>query len=144
MCRNTESLEMLIVLHLIAQLVRRHFLWFIFGLIGFLVALFIWWSIHWIWQPINISHGFLTPKGYSATSMFLGQPGIFQFTSLIFHGISNQFPCLPVGKTTPWSHPVKFWKFYIFFGESSSRHWDRVYWDRVYLMMKIVLIVNFI
>ena len=44
-------------------------------------------------------------KGYSATSVFLGQPGICHFTSLNFHIIPDWFPWgLPSGKTTPRSH----------------------------------------
>ena len=54
------------------------------------------------------SQRLLTLKGYSANSMFLGQPGICQFTSPNFHIIFDQFPCcLPGWNTIPRPHPGK-------------------------------------
>ena len=57
---------------------------------------------------MKYSQKLLTLKGYSATSMLLGQPGICQFTSPNFHIIFDRFPgCLPGGNTIPRSHPGK-------------------------------------
>ena len=65
---------------------------------------------------------FLTLKGYSAISVFLGQPSLYifksaqyirQFTSLYFQIILGGFRCLP---------GEKFWKIDIFPGESSRPH----------------------
>ena len=72
---------------------------------------------------MKYSQIFLTLKGYSAISMFLDQPGICQFTLLNFHIIPGRCPWrLPGWKATPRSHPGKFWKIFIFPGESGSPH----------------------
>ena len=52
--------------------------------------------------------------------LFWGQPGIWQFSSLIFH---DRFLCLPDGKTTSWPHPGKFLKMLHFPKELGSPHW---------------------
>ena len=52
-------------------------------------------------------------KGYSATTMFLGQPGICHFTSLNLHIIPDWFP---------WGLPSR--KFFIVLGELSCPHWE--------------------
>ena len=79
---------------------------------------------------MKYSQRFLTFKGYSATSMFLGQPGICQFTSLNFHIIPNRFPwCLPGGETISRSHPGKFLKIFHFprwVKQSPPGYWGRI------------------
>ena len=73
---------------------------------------------------------FLTFKGYSATSMFLGQPGICQFTSPNIRIIPDRFLCcLPRGNTISRSHPGKFLKIFHFprwVKQSPPMYWGRV------------------
>ena len=93
-------------------------------------------------SKLNLSHVFLTLKGYSFTSVFFAQSTICQFISLIFHVISDLFPCLPGRKTTPPPHPRKSWKSKNLSGDPSPSPLS--YWHRAYLIIKIVLIINFI
>ena len=58
---------------------------------------------------MKYSSSLLMVKGYSAMFIFLGLPGICQFTLLNFYIIPDWFPwCFPGGKTTPRYHPAKF------------------------------------
>ena len=66
---------------------------------------------------------FLTLKGYSASSMFLGHLGIYLSVHLLeFSYHLDQFPCLYGKKTTLSSHSVKFLKIYFIPGDLSSPH----------------------
>ena len=93
---------------------------------------------------MKYSQKFLTLKGYSATSMFLGQPGICQFTSPNIRIIPDRFPwCLPGGNTIPRSHPRKFLKIFHFprwVKQSQPGYWSRVY--RVVLQWLNVCVKN--
>ena len=78
-----------------------------------------------LWAPRSIINDSLIANDiftkrfdtYSATHMFLGQPGICQFISLF---ISSSI--LPGVKTTPRSGPGIFLKILHFLGESRSPH----------------------
>ena len=60
---------------------------------------------------------------YSATLMFLRQPGICQFTSSIFHIIPYWSPWTsPFEKLFLSLTPENIWIFFIFFGDSSNPH----------------------
>ena len=73
-------------------------------------------------KKLRIWTHFTQCKGYSASSIFLGQPGIYQFTFLSFHIIPDRFRwCLPGGKT---NHPRKFWTILHFLAKSDSPHRD--------------------
>ena len=70
---------------------------------------------------MKYSQRFLPLKVYLATSMFLGQPGICQFTSPNFRIILNRLLwCLHGGNTIPRSHPGKIFENFSFYPVSQA------------------------
>ena len=99
----------------------------------------------WIWQLMQLFWRFLTLRGYSAISVFLGKSGFYdfeskhyicQFTSLDFHIIRGRFLYLPSGKFTLRFHPrilLKIWYFPRWVEQSPPGYWERVYLKQVFV-----------
>ena len=97
-----------------------------------------WWLMQFFWR-------FLTLKGYSAISVFLGKSGLYdfeskhyicQFTSRDFHIICGRFLYLPGGRFTLRFHPrilLKIWYFPRWVEQSLPGYWERVYLKQVFV-----------